>query len=382
MRREFLLSTLLGATAISMSIAQYPNHHSNYFLYVGAYGKGIQAYRFDPAGVKFEPLGLVGEIKNPSFLASDPRHRYLYAVSELEGNEDGGVGAFRIDRKSGHLTLLNRQSSGGVAPCHLAVDHTSKVVMAANYGTGSVPVFPIESDGKLGARSALLTAEGSGVDPKRQEGPHAHEVVISKDNKFVYVPDLGLDQIRIYQLDAASGNVTPHNPAFAKEQGGLGPRHIVFSSDERFAYVINELKSVVTVFKHDPANASFQQIQMVSSLGEGKEADGAAEILMDRTGQFLYASNRDVTGHGVGTIAVFAVDKNNGTLKQVQLAESGGTFPRGVEFDPTGKFLLVGDQKANYFVLFQIDPGTGKLTPTGQKLQTPSPVGFLFVPAE
>ena len=382
MRREFLLSTVLSATFLLMAANQHSNYRSKYFLYVGVYGKGIQAYRFDPASVKFEPLGLVGEIQNPSFLASDPQQRYLYAVSELEGNREGGVGAFRIDRKSGHLTPLNQQSSGGVAPCHLAVDHTSKLLMAANYGTGSVPLFPIEADGKLGARSALLTAQGSSADPKRQEGPHAHEIVISKDNRFVYVPDLGLDEIRIYQLDAASGNVTPHDPAFVKEQGGLGPRHLAFSSNERFAYVINELKSVITVFKHDPANASFQQIQMISSLGEGKEADGAAEILIDRTGQFLYASNRDVTGQGTGTIGVFAIDKTNGTLKQVQLVQSGGTFPRGVEFDPTGKFLLVGDQKANYFVLFQIDPATGKLTPTAHKIETPSPVSFLFVPAE
>ena len=382
MRVVFLLSTVLGATAIFMSANQPANHHSKYLLYVGAYGKGIEAYRFDSENAKFEPLGLVGEIQNPSFLASDPQNRFLYAVSELEGNKDGGVGAFRIDRKSGHLTPLNHQSSGGVAPCHLAVDHASKVLMAANYGTGSVPVFPLEADGRLGARSALLTAKGSSADPERQAGPHAHEIVISKDDRFVYVPDLGLDQIRIYQLDAVSGNVTPHDPPFAKEEPGLGPRHIVFSSDERFAYVINELKSVVAVFKHDPANASFQQIQAISSLGDDKEADGAAEILIDRAGKFLYASNRDVTGHGTGTIGVFAIDGTNGTLKHVQIAQSGGTFPRGVEFDPTGKFLLVGDQKANYFVLFQVDPATGKLTPTGQKLQTPSPVGFLFVPAE
>lgn len=381
MRRKFLLSTVLGATAILMSASKPFNHHSKYFLYVGAYGKGIQAYRFDSDNAKFEPLGSVGEIENPSFLASDRQNRYLYAVSELEGKEDGGVGAFRIDRKSGHLTFLNRQSSGGTAPCHLAVDHTSRVVMAANYGTGSVPVFPIEPDGRLGARSALLTAEGSGADPKRQKGPHAHEIVISKDNRFVYVPDLGLDQVRIYQLDAASGNVTPHSPPFAKEEGGLGPRHLAFSPDEKFAYVINELKSVVTVFKHDPSKATFQQIQATSSLGNGKEADGAAEILVDRAGKFLYASNRDVTGHGTGSIGVFAIDKNNGTLNHVQTVETG-TMPRGVEFDPTGKLLLVGDQKANYFVVFQIDPNTGKLTPTGQKFETSSPVSFLFVPAE
>ncbi|MBV9033751.1 MAG: lactonase family protein, partial [Acidobacteriaceae bacterium] len=276
-----------------MSADKPSNHHSKYFLYVGAYGKGIQAYRFDSDAMKFEPLGSVGEIENPSFLASDIQNRYLYAVSELEGKEDGGVGAFRIDRKSGHLTFLNRQSSGGTAPCHLAVDHTSKLLMAANYGTGSVPVFPLETDGRLGARSALLTAEGSGADPKRQEGPHAHEIVISKDNRFVYVPDLGLDQIRIYQLDAASGSVTPHSPAFAKEETGLGPRHLAFNHDEKFAYVINELKSVITVFKHNPSNATFQQIQAISSLGNGKEADGAAEILVDQSGKFLYASNRD-----------------------------------------------------------------------------------------
>jgi len=381
MRRELLLSTVLGATVILMSADKPSNHHSKYFLYVGAYGKGIQAYRFDSDAMKFEPLGSVGEIENPSFLASDIQNRYLYAVSELEGKEDGGVGAFRIDRKSGHLTFLNRQSSGGTAPCHLAVDHTSKLLMAANYGTGSVPVFPLETDGRLGTRSALLTAEGSGADPKRQEGPHAHEIVISKDNRFVYVPDLGLDQIRIYQLDAASGSVTPHSPAFAKEEAGLGPRHLAFNHDEKFAYVINELKSVITVFKHNPSNATFQQIQAISSLGNGKEADGAAEILVDQSGKFLYASNRDETGHRPGSIGVFAIDGSNGTLKPVQTVETGA-MPRGVEFDPTGKLLLVGDQKENYFVVFRIDPGTGKLTPTGQKFETPSPVAFLFVPAE
>jgi 6-phosphogluconolactonase len=381
MRIGLLLSTVLGVGAILMSANQHSQHRSKYFLYVGSYGKGIQAYRFDSDGAKLESLGLVGEIQNPSFLASDPQNRYLYAVSELEGKEDGAVGAFRIDRKSGHLAFLNKESSAGTAPCHLAVDHSSKVVMAANYGTGSVPVFPIGSDGRLGARSALLTAQGSGADPKRQAGPHAHEVVVSKDNRFVYVPDLGLDQIRIYQLDAATGNVTPHTPAFAKEDAGFGPRHLAFSPDERFAYVINELKSAVTVFKHDPADASFQHIQSISSLGNGKEADGAAEILVDHAGKFLYASNRDVSQKGPGSITVFAIDGKDGTLKPVQTVDTGA-FPRGVEFDPSGHFLLVGDQKANYFVVFRIDTGTGKLTATGQKFETPSPVSFLFVPAE
>ncbi|MBV9766197.1 MAG: lactonase family protein, partial [Acidobacteriaceae bacterium] len=349
---------------------------TTYFVYIGTYGKGIYGYRFDPGTAKLESLGMVGEVVNPSFLATDHDYRYLYAASELEGKVNGAVASFAIDRKSGSLKFLNSRSSGGEAPCHLAVDKTNKMLVAANYGTGTVPAFPIQHDGHLGEMSALMAARGSSVNPERQEGPHAHETVISADNRFLYVPDLGLDQIRIYRLDPSSAQLTPATPPFVKEEPGLGPRHIAFPPNGKHAYVINELKSVVTVFSHDPSTGDLTHVQTVSTVPEGFSGEnGPAEIEIDPAGKFVYASNR-----GPGTIAVFAVDPGNGTLHRVQIAETGGTFPRGFQIDPTGQFVFCGDQKSNQFVIFRINPKSGKLTLTGQRFDVPSPVAFQFVP--
>ena len=368
---------------IFMSSSQMPGAspattQTDYFVYVGTYGKGIYAYRYAAGDAKLEALGLLAEVVNPSFLAADREHRYLYAVSELEGKVDGGLAAYSIDRKTGRLTSLNHVSSAGEAPCHLAVDHTGKMLVVANYGNGGVSAFPLGSDGRLGGMSALMTAHGSSVNPKRQEGPHAHQTVISADNRFLYVPDLGLDQIRIYKLDAQHAKLTPSDPPFLQEEPGEGPRHIAFSPNGQHAYVVNELKSVVNVFNVDATNGALQQVQAVSTLPAGFTGDNApAEILMDRAGKYLYASNR-----GPGTVAVFAVDATAGTLRQVQVMATGGTFPRAIEIDPSGRFLFAGDQKAGRFAVFQIDSATGQLSPAAKVFNVPSPVCFLFVPTK
>jgi 6-phosphogluconolactonase len=202
--------------------------------------------------------------------------------------------------------------------------------------------------------------------------------VISSDNRLAYVPDLGLDQIRIYRLDPGHAGLAPADPPFVKEQAGSGPRHMAFSPNGKFAYVINELKPVVTVFSHDSARGTFKEIQTVSSVPPGFTGESApAEVAVDRKGRFLYASNR-----GPGTIAVFSIDAGNGTLRQIQMAETGGTWPRGFEIDPTGHWLVAGDQKSNQFVFFRVDPESGHLTSTSQVFQVPSPVSFLFVPVK
>jgi 6-phosphogluconolactonase len=359
------------------SLMSAANSTSNYLLYVGVYGKGIYSYRYNPSDASLQPLGIAGEFPNPSFITADREGRYLYAVSEVDGNHPGAVGAFKIDSATGKLTLLNQQSSEGVAPCHLSVDSSTKLLAAANYGTGTVPVFPIEKDGSLGKAVEVLSAQGSGADPKRQKGPHAHQIVLSPGNHFLYVPDLGLDQVRIYKLDAAAHKVAPAEPAFVKEQPGMGPRHMVFSHDGKHAYVINELKSFVTAFNVDKSTGALTPFQSLPASADGHETDGAAEILLHPNGKFLYASVRFS-----GVLAVYAVDGGSGQLRPVQNTGSGGTFPRGVEFDPSGKYLFVGDQKANNFTIFSVDGATGQLTPTGKKFDVPAPVAFLFVPAK
>ena len=348
-----------------------------YFLYVGTYEKGIYAFDYSPDEPSFKALGRAGDITNPSFLVADPRNRYLYAVSELEGNKNGAAGAFSMDRKNGSLKALNTASTAGIAPCHLAVDRTSRFLAVANYGSGSVAGFHLERDGSLGAMSSLASATGSSVNPKRQAGPHAHEVVFSANNKFLYVPDLGLDQIRIYAVDAEVGKLTPNEPAYAKETPGMGPRHMAFSPDNRFAYLINELKSFVTVWEHDAELGTLRLLQTISSLeGNPEDRDGAAAIVVHPSGKFVYASNR-----GPGTIAVFSRNPQSGSLEHMQTVETGGKTPREIQIDPSGAFLLVGDQKTDRFIVLHINPETGELNPIGKGIETPSPVSFVFVPA-
>jgi 6-phosphogluconolactonase len=377
------LAGALAASVIIMSASHVSGSgkastQPDYFVYVGVYGKGVYAYRFHAPDAKLDSLGMVGEVVNPSFLATDPEYKFLYAVSELEGKAEGAVASFAIDRAKGSLRSLNSVSSGGVAPCHLAVDKSGKMLIVANYTTGGVSSFPLEKDGRIGKMTSLMAAQGSSVNAERQEGPHAHEVVLSTDNKLAYVPDLGLDQIRIYRLHPATAKLAQHEPPFIKDEPGFGPRHMAFSRDGKYMYVVNELKSLITVYSGDELSGNFHQMQTVSTVPEGFSGEnGPAEILMDRAGKFVYASNR-----GPGTIAVFAIDSSSGKLRQVQVAETGGTFPRGVELDPTGGYLFVGDQKANRFVIFRVDPNSGQITLTGQPVDVASPVAFLFVPVK
>lgn len=351
---------------------------TKYFVYVGTYSDSIYAYRFDATAGKLDAIGKAGNVVNPSFLTTDSAYRFLYAVSEVEGKTDGSVSAFSIDRKNGSLKLLNSVSSAGVAPCHLAVDKAAKMLVVANYGTGGVSAFPIEHDGRLGAMSSLMEAHGSSVNRERQEGPHAHEVVISADNRFVYVPDLGLDQIRIYRLDPSQAKLGATDPEFAKEKPGFGPRHMAFSPSGKFVYVLSELKSAIAVSSHDSSTGSFKPIQTISTLPAGYSGENApAEIEVDKAGKFVYASNR---GHD--SIAVFAIDQVTGTLKEIEIVSTQGKEPRGMQIDPTGRFLFVGNQKSNQFVVFRIDPKTGQLTSTGKVIDAPTPVAFQFVPAQ
>src|SRR5712671_3570797 len=212
------------AVALFLGIAFAPSAPAagRFFVYVGTYtgekSKGIYSFQFDPSSGEMTSPGLAGEVANPSFLTIHPNRKFLYAVSELgnDGRTNGAVTAFAIDAKSGALTKLNSVSSGGGGACHLLVDKTGKSLVVANYGSGSVAAFPVSADGRLGEAAIVMKHSGSSSDPRRQRGPHAHAVVLSLDNRFVFVPDLGLDQILSYRLDAAKAMLTPNDPPFVK----------------------------------------------------------------------------------------------------------------------------------------------------------------------
>jgi len=374
----FLLLLLMP----TMSVAQKSHSRGKYLVYIGTYtgpaSKGIYAYRFDASTGQATSLGLVGETVNPSFLAIDPSRRFLYAaneVSDYQGKKSGAVSAFAIDRKSGKLTFLNELPSGGAGPCYVSLDKTGKHVVVANYDSGSVAVFPVLAGGKIGEPSSVIQHTGHGPDPKRQEGPHAHQIDTSPDNRFALAADLGLDEVLVYRFDAAKGTLAANDPPFAKVAPGAGPRHFVFHPNAKFLYVIDEVASTVTAFSYDAASGTLQLLTAVSTLPEGfKGSNDTAEIKVSPDSKFLYGSNR---GHD--SIATFSLDSSTGTPTFVETVSTGGKTPRNFEIAPGGDYVFAANQESNNVVVFKVDKTTGHLTPTGQELETPSPVCIKFV---
>ena len=380
LRVHAYLAILLVAASASSTASS-----ATYWLYVGTYtghgSQGIYVYRFDATTGETSPIGLAAEAENPSFLAVHPSGRLLYSVNEVdqfEGKPGGGVSAFSVDGKTGKLALLNRVSSLGAGPAHLSLDKTGKYVLVANYGGGSVAVFPLDKDGRLGQASAFVQHTGSSINPDRQTSPHAHQVLASNDNRFALVPDLGLDEVLVYKFDAAKGLLTPNHPKFAKIDPGAGPRHLALSSDGKFVYVIDELQSSVATFAYDSKAGVLRRLQTISTLPQGFHGQNTdAEIALDARRRFLYTSNR-----GDDSVAVFSIDHARGTLSLVEVVSAGGKTPRDFAIDPTGQWLFVANQNSNNIVRFRIDPNTGRLAPTQGLIETYAPVCLTFVPAE
>jgi 6-phosphogluconolactonase len=385
LRRSRALTLLLVALAVgALPVAgnALEAARQKYIFYVGTYtdhgSKGIYAYRFDSATGKSSSLGLAAESAEPSFLAIAPSGRSLYAVNEISqfnGQPTGAVSAFAIQSKTGKLSLLNQVPSRGEGPAHIVLDRSGKYALVSNYDRGSIAVFPLLEDGRLGEATAFVQHKGSSVNPQRQEGPHAHAAVFSPDNRFVIVADLGLDQLLVYRFDRAVGTLG-RDPQIVRAVPGAGPRHLVFDGAGRHLYVINEMQSTVVAYGYDAANGTLGELQIVSALPKGfARTSEAAEIDMHSSGNFLFASNR-----GDDSIAVFAVNAKDGRLTPVEIDSSGGKTPRNFVLDPTGAWLLAANQDSDDVVVFRVDPGSGHLTQSGPVLHVPSPVCVRFVP--
>lgn len=354
-----------------------------YLMYVGTYtrgsSKGIYAYRFDSGSGKLTSLGVAAETPNPSFVTIHPNQRFLYSVSEMAapGSADNGgaVSAYSIDHATGKLTFLNRQPTRGTSPCHLKVDKTGRNLIVVNYGTGSTIVYPVKPDGSLGESSSFIQHQGgSGVNPQRQRGPHAHSINLSKSNKYAIVADLGLDKVLVYKFDAARGVIEPNDPPAADVAPGSGPRHFNFHPSEKYGYVINEMAATVTAFRYNAAKGTLTEIQTISTVpgGTNPKGNSTAEVLVHPSGKFLYGSNR---GHN--SIAMFRIG-SDGKLTHLGNESTQGEIPRNFAIDPTGRFLLAENQNTNSIVTFRIG-ADGKLTPTGDKIEQPIPVCIRFV---
>jgi len=345
-------------------------------IYVGTYtgsgSEGIYLYRMADSG-ELEFVSVAKGVNNPSFLAIGPQQRYLYAANEVgtfSHAPGGAVSAFSIDQETGELTFLNQQASHGTSPCYVSVDQAGKCVLVANYGSGSAAVLPIGSNGELGKATDVVQHTGSSVDSQRQEGPHAHSIVLDSNSRYAFVPDLGLDKIMIYQLDPVQGKLKPNDQPWAEVKAGSGPRHFTFHPNGKYAYVITEMGNTLVAFTYDEARGELSEIQMVSTLPEDfSGVSYCADVHISPSGRFLYGSNR---GHD--SIVIFEIDQDTGKLSYVDHESTQGEFPRGFAIDPTGSFLLAANQNTDTIVTFQIHQETGKLTPTGHVTEVSKPV--------
>ena len=324
-----------------------------------------------------EPV-LAAKAANPTFIEFHPNGKFLYAVSEL--GKAGSVGAYVIDGNTKKLKFLNQQPSGGRGPCHVSLDHTGTNVLVANYSGGSASVIPIKQDGSLAKPTAFVKHAGSSVNEQRQEGPHAHSINVSPDNRFAFVADLGIDKIMVYRLDVEKGTLATETTAQVKLKPGAGPRHLSFSPDGKRTYVINELDCTITSFAYNAESGILTEEQTVATLPKGFEGSNTcAEVRVHPNGKFLYGSNR---GHD--SIVVYKIDPDDGKLTYVEHETGDIKTPRNFNIDPTGKFCLVANRNSDSVVVFSIDQKTGKLNPTGHRVSIKSPlcVRFLVKTAE
>jgi 6-phosphogluconolactonase len=330
----------------------------------GASSKGIYAFHWDPSNGELKELGLAVESDNPTFIALSPDGEHLFAANETnhyEGTQSGSVSSFSIDRTAAKLTAINSVSAMGAGTCHVSLDHTGRTLLCANYSGGSSASFRVDASGHLSEAVSHFQYEGHGVNPDRQEKPHAHRTTVSPDNRYAYINDLGLDCIHIYHLDAATAKLTAADPAQWSAKPGSGPRALRFHPSGKWAFCVHEMLPAVEVLAWDSntgALTSVQRVDLVPKDYRGSTATGS-EIVFDPAGHFAYVAVR-----GYDHIITLRID-GAGKLTQIGSTSCGGKVPRHIAVDPTGHWLLVANQVSDNIAVIRRDPQTGKLDETG-----------------
>ncbi|WP_319643903.1 lactonase family protein [Halomonas colorata] len=415
-RRSFLQAIGVSAAWVATAHGAFAQNSDSMgspaneqYLYVGTYSspntapggvipsqaEGIYVYKMNLETGNLSPVQTV-KADNPSYLAMAPSKRYIYCVNEL-GEDDKGaplgrISAYEIDERSGRLTLINTRSTQGTWPCYCAVHPSGRYLFAANYGTGTFSVFPLGDEGEIEPMSDQFQASGngSGPDPVRQEGPHAHMMLSNPGAQHVFGIDLGGDSILAWELELATGKLMPGPVPQAHVPSGSGCRHLVFHPDDNRAYVINELSSTIDVFDFEPRRGAFIWLQSISTLPQdttftrpsfnpnnpGEVPTGTnttAGIKIHPSGRWVYATNR-----GMDSIAMFKVDPESGQLTSAGWVQSQGQIPRGMNIEPSGTFLYVGNQNSDTIVVFRIKSDDGQLEGPIHIIDSPVPVDFAF----
>ena len=373
---------LIGIVFLAMLIGTMRNAHSEEpLVFISAFASGddaaIHAFRLDSKAGQLKQVHRTTDIQNPFFMALSPNHQFLYSIhaEAFGGEEHEQVAAFEVEGRTGRLKLLNRVSALGSASCYLDVDATGKTVVVANYSTGSVASIPVRKDGTLGKASSFVKHSGSSVDPKRQNGPYAHCIVVSPDSRFAFAADLGLDQVLGYRLDAGTSKLSPNRQPFVRTPPGGGPRHLTFHPNGKWMYVINELKNSVTMFDYVADLGMLIEQQTISTLPE--EFTGTthcADLKITPNGRFLYGTNR---GHD--SIASYAID-DHGRLKLIGIEPSLGKGPQNLAITPDGGLLLCANMPGNNVTVFRLDPQSGGMKSVADPVTMPKPSCIMLMP--
>ncbi len=337
--------------------------------------KGIYVFEFDRSNGKLRELQTVTEGNSPGFLALSPDKRFLYSIygrgTGTDGN--GAVMSFKIDPVTGFLTKLNEQSGEGKGPAHISIDPKGRYAYVSNYGDGTLTVLPINKDGSLAKASDHIKHTGSSIVVGRQEGPHIHSVIPSQDGKFIYVSDLGIDKIMIYEVQAG-GKLTPAVIPFVQNTPGSGPRHFAIHPNGNFGYSAEEISSTVASFRINSVTGALSPLQRLTMLPEGfTEVSHAADIHFSPDGKFLYASNR---GHE--SLVIYSVDPASGKMTLVGHENTGGKHPRNFMIDKKGEYVLIANRDTDNIVVFKRDEKTGKLTRTGEQVTVPGVIALVL----
>lgn len=373
MKHTFLIITFFVAFSVSAKAQQ------QHYLITGTYttgkSEGIYVFQFNSDNGFAKQIGSI-KISNPSFVAVSPDEKFVYSVEEdaAKNGKEGEITAFSFNKETGKLSFLNRKPTGGDHPCYVSIDKTGRWVVAGNYTSGSLSLMPVLADGSLGTATTIIKHQGLGPNKARQVSPHVHCTYFSPDNRFLFVPDLGIDKVMIYAFDETTGKLTAAKQPFAESVPGSGPRHINFHPSNKYAYLMQELSGTITSFKYK--NGKIKSRQIISSMPAGDTSfAGSADIHVSPDGKFLYASNRAESN----TIGIFSINQKNGKLSLIGHQSTLGKTPRNFNFDPTGNFLLVANQNSDAIVIFKIDKQTGLLTDTHNRIDVGKPVCLKWI---
>ncbi len=374
---------LLVAVAFSafhaIAVAQDPKDKTVHPFLIGGYGPGLFLSEFDVTSKKIAEPRLLATVDRPSFFTQHPKLDVWYCVSEASSRDGAGAGpvviAFQADQPVTQLKEISRQAAGGEGPCYVNTDADGHFVFVANYGDGSISMFPVSDDGSLEPASHTIQHSGSSANPSRQREPHAHCAVVDPSNRYVLFADLGIDKVMIYRIDREAKQIIPQDDHHLTMPPGSGPRHVAFHPTLPVLYVINELTSTICVSTWDAEKGEAKIVQEISTLPDGFEGDNStAEILVSPNGKFVFGSNR---GHN--SIASYSVNSEDGTLTLNNHESSGGKTPRNFRIDPTGNFILAENQNSDSIYVLEIDPVSGNLSNTGNNVSVPSPACIKFV---